>query len=466
MDHVTHTLLDQVQPETYVLPKCRLRAISGRGLGRERVLDRRLSYVGSAPDNDLVVEDPSVSRTHFKIEGDRTGYKIRDLESKNGTFVNGVRAVEAYLPPNATIRIGATDLEFRLLEETHEVMLSRDPKFGGLIGGSSEMREIFALLARVAPTDATVLIEGESGTGKELVAEALHHHSMRRNKPLVVFDCSAVPAELMESELFGHEKGAFTGAVQKRLGALAEADGGTLFLDEIGELPLDMQPKLLRAIEKREVKPVGSNERRIVDVRIVAATNRNLEQEVADGTFRKDLFWRLAVIHVPLPPMRRRKEDIPLLVNHFLAELAARQPGRPALTVSFETMARLQQHTWPGNVRELKNYVERAAVLSEDGEIAPQLISPVARDPGLARAQASELAAGDHVPVDFTLPFKDAKARLVDVFERAYWQRVLETSRWNISAAARASGIHRKSLEYLLKKLDLREPRGSTGFDV
>lgn len=445
----TRTLTSATFAERYTLPKYRLRVLSGPDAGLERTFDRRLVYIGSAPDNDLVLEDPSVSRNHLKIDGERSGYRIRDLESKNGTWFAGVRLCEAVLGPTAVLRLGQTELQFEQLAELHEVALSRDPQFGRLLGQSPEMRELFALMARAAPTDATILVEGESGTGKELVAEAMHQHSKRAGGPFVVFDCSTVQRDLMESELFGHVKGSFTGAIQNRAGAFAEAHGGTLFLDEIGELSLDLQPKLLRALEKREFKPVGSNDRRPADVRIVAATNRDLAQMVKDGTFREDLFYRLAVIQVPLPPLRRRKSDIPGLVSHFLAEAQARAARPGALTVSFETMQQLQAYPWPGNVRELKNQIERAAVLSDGKELQVRL------DGGASRPVP---AVEGGVTVDFALPFKDAKARLVDDFERVYWQQAMERHQWNVSAASRACGLHRKSLEYLLRKLDLQRP--------
>ncbi|MCO4761112.1 MAG: sigma 54-dependent Fis family transcriptional regulator [Myxococcales bacterium] len=450
MAHATRTLTSAM-PERFTLPKYKLRVLDGPGAGTERICDRRLVYVGSAPDNDLVLEDAAASRCHLKIEGERQGYRVRDLSSKNGTWLAGSRLVEAVLTGDTTLRIGQTRVAFELLSEVHEVALSLEPRFGALIGASREMREIFALLARVAGADVTVLVQGESGTGKELVAEALHSHSTRANGPLVVFDCSAVQPNLMESELFGHVRGAFTGAVAARQGAMVEADGGTLFLDEIGELSLELQPKLLRALEKHEVRQVGSNERKRVDVRVVAATNRDLAAMVSEGTFRQDLFYRLNVIRVVLPPLRRRPEDVPILVQHFLEEAQARSQDKRQMTVSFETMQQLQAHAWPGNVRELRNYVTRATVLSSGAELEMRLDTQPVTDQG----------SGAGVDVRYDLPFKDAKARLIDVFERTYWTRALEAHGWNISATARATGLHRKSLEYVIKKLDLKRPAKS-----
>jgi len=425
------------------------------GGGASRLFDGRLIYIGSAPDNDFVVDHPTVSRTHARLEFDGTGFLLRDLQSKNGTWIDGVRVTEAYVPATSRLRFGTAEAAFGLDEQAVEVQLARGDRFGRLIGRSAQMREIFALLPRVARSDVSVLIEGESGTGKELVAEAIQAHSRRADKPLVIFDCSAVPPELVESELFGHVKGAFTGAIANRAGVFEAANGGTLFLDEIGELPLELQPKLLRALEKGEFKPVGDNARRVADVRVIAATNRQLDREVEAGNFREDLYYRLAVIKVRLPPLRRRPEDIPLLVETFL-EVS----GATDVQVGYETMRRLQAHPWPGNVRELKNYVERAVVLAENGRLETRHLSSrsIKKEPAV-----HEVGDGNRtlLSVDFELPFKDAKQRLLEVFETRYWTRLLDETGGNISEAARRGGIHRKSLEYVVKKLDLRgESRG------
>ena len=418
--------------------------------GASRLFDGRLIYLGSAPDNDFVVDHATVSRTHARLEFDGTGFLLRDLQSKNGTWIDGVRVHEGYVPATGRIRLGHAEVAFSLDAQTIEVQLARDDRFGRLIGRSAQMREIFALLPRVARSDVSVLVEGESGTGKELVAEAIQAHSRRAQKPLVIFDCSAVSPELIESELFGHVKGAFTGAIANRAGVFEAADGGTLFLDEIGELPLELQPKLLRALEKGEFKPVGDNSRRVADVRVIAATNRQLDREVEAGNFREDLYYRLAVIKVRLPPLRRRPEDIPLLVETFLEA-----SGATDVQVGYETMRRLQTHPWPGNVRELKNYVERAVVLAENGRLETRHLSSrsIKQEPAV-----QEVGDGTRtlLSVDYDLPFKDAKQRLLEVFETRYWTRLLDDTSGNISEAARRGGIHRKSLEYVVKKLDLK----------
>ena len=453
----TKTLLVDVAPEKLTLRKYTLRSLDVTG-----IFGQRLLYVGSDPDNHFVVEDPTVSRVHCKIEADRQGHRIRDLDSKNGTYINGIRVTDAYLPGECRVRVGNTEIQFSLGDESVEVQLATKDRFGRLIGGSLEMREIFALLARIAPTTATVLVEGESGTGKELVAQALHEESTRSDKPFVVFDCSAVPRELVESELFGHIKGSFTGATQNRVGAFEEATGGTLFLDEIGELPMDLQPKLLRVLESREVKPVGSNQRTRVNCRIIAATNRNLEQEVAAENFREDLYYRLAVIKLQLPALRNRVQDIPLLVRCFVQEMRSQVPESGDFQISYETMAKLKKHPWPGNVRELKNFIERAILLADTGRIetrfisGPRIVASSDADvDGAIQSVPGETTSVGAMRVDYKLPYKDAKNRLIDEFERVYWTRQLGKSSGNISEAARRGGIHRKSLEYLLKKLDI-----------
>jgi DNA-binding NtrC family response regulator len=300
------------------------------------------------------------------------------------------------------------------------------------------MRQMFTLLEDVAATNATVLIEGETGTGKELIAEEIHNHSSRRDGPFVVFDCGSVPRELIESMLFGHVKGSFTGAITDRRGAFAEAHGGTIFLDEIGEMALDLQPSLLRVLDKRAVRKVGSNTYEKIDVRVVAATNRDLRAEVAKKTFREDLYYRLAVIRVSVPPLRERGTDIPLLINHFVSSFG------PGLVVAPEDMARLVRHSWPGNVRELRNVIERACLLSRGNTI------------NLEDALVSEAAPSLGIRTD--LPFKEAKGQLVEMFEREYIEDLMRRHKMNLSAAAREAQIDRKHLRELIRKYGL-DPR-------
>src|SRR5690606_28695 len=307
------------RPTTITLRRCKLALMRG-DVPREYVYEQDVVHIGAMEDNDLVVDDETVSRNHCKIfrEGDQ--YMIADLGSTNGTFVNRVRIREAFLHEGCTITLGTSDIKFQPIDEKLRIVPSDRERFGDIIGRDRGMREIYAILEKIAPTDATVVIEGETGTGKEVVARTLHQQSRRRDGPFMVFDCGAVPENLIESELFGHEKGSFTGAIATRQGVFELAHGGTVFLDELGELALDLQPKLLRVLEQREVKRVGGVKPIKVDVRIVAATNRDLEEEVRAGRFREDLFYRLTVVRLQLPPLRERKDDIDLLARHFLAQ--------------------------------------------------------------------------------------------------------------------------------------------------
>lgn len=455
---ITRTVV--IDPGTEALRLRRFVLRSADGAAHE--FSGRRVRIGSHPENDVVLDDPTVSRHHARIEVDARGYRLIDLQSKNGSRIDNTRIAEAWLEQGATLRFGRVSLRFELLEEEVEVALSKRTRFGRLRGRSERMREVFGLLERVSLADVTVLVEGESGTGKELVAEAIHEASPRRDGPLVVFDCSAVSPELIESELFGHVKGAYTGAANAREGAFEQAKGGTLFIDELGELSLELQPKLLRALEQRQIRRVGGNEVIQTDVRIVAATNRRLRDAVREGTFREDLYYRFAVITVELPPLRDRPEDLPLLVEHFIQEIGQQQ-NIDALNVSFQTMEKLKNYHWPGNIRELRNFIERAALLTAGGEVDARWLpegSPAqSRPEPTAKPEDWLREAG----VTLELPFKDAKAVLVDTFEREYWTRQLEAHGGNLSAAARSAGVHRKTVEYLVRKLGLREPSDDEG---
>lgn len=319
-------------------------------------------------------------------------------------------------------------------------------EYAGMVGGAPAMREVYRLIERAAPTDVTVLISGESGTGKELVARALHEKSRRRGGPFIALNCAAIPAELVESELFGHVRGAFTGADRDRVGAFQAASGGTLFLDEIGDLALSAQAKLLRVLEERALSRVGSHTMIPIDVRIVSATNRPLERLVADGGFREDLLYRLAILQLHLPPLRERREDIIPLVVHFIAR-TAKQHSLPSRPLAEDARRALLAHDWPGNVRELRNCVERALVLAEGEEITVRDLPPaVSGSRGVLRP--GEAAAA-------SLTFSDARERVILNFERDFLSAALERHAGNVSATARAVGLHRQSLQKLLRKLGL-----------
>ncbi len=381
------------------LRTCRI-VVVGRGGGETaHVFDKGEIRLGAMSDNDVVVDDESVSRYHGRIVQEDSGYLLADLGSTNGSFIDRVRVREGYLRPGSTIHLGQAELRFQAGEEEVEIVPSRKDRFGDLIGRHPRLREIYAIIEKIAPTNTTVVIEGETGTGKEVVAQTIHKMSPRAGGPLMIFDCGAVPANLVESELFGHEKGAFTGAIMTRLGLFEMADGGTLFLDELGELPLDLQPKLLRALEQREVRRVGSHRPIKLDVRIIAATNRNLDDEVRSGRFRQDLYYRLSVVRLVLPPLRERAEDIPLLVKHFLKNASynrAPDGGTRVKSVSREALELLGAYVWPGNVRELVNTVERAVSFAESDVIEARDLLDPHRGAGLVVRAGLEEVLDEH----------------------------------------------------------------------
>ncbi|MBL0220522.1 MAG: sigma 54-dependent Fis family transcriptional regulator [Myxococcales bacterium] len=446
------------------LRRCRVEVVSGADAGLVRDIEASVIRVGARRGNDVQLSDSKVSGLHCEIRLDDRGYRLRDLDSTNGTYVSGLRINDVYIQPGAQIALGGTRLKFDPLGDSVEIELSDTDRFGSMIGRSVKMREMFARLEKLAKSDTTVLVTGETGVGKELVAEALHDHSPREKGPFVVLDCGSIPPNLIESELFGHERGAFTGATNSYAGAFERAHGGTVFLDEIGELPLAMQPKLLRVLERKEVRRVGGTKTLEVDLRVVAATNRDLGVEVNRGRFREDLYYRLAVARVHVPPLRERKDDLPLLIEHILATT----PGGELASIAQETIDLMMKHDWPGNVRELRNVIERAVLLAETPDTEDSLrrvsaaSSPKAGEASGITVTPSQTAtsaeASMTVPVDVTQPFKNAKQAVISEFEKRYISRLLAQHDGNISAAARAAGIDRMSIHKMLHRLGLANP--------
>jgi len=412
-----------------VPPALKLVVLSGPDAGRVLKLDEGQRYlIGSATDRALVLREPKVSRRHLEIEVLGDGVRITDCESRNGSFHEGARFREILVGTGAVIRVGDSELQLLSGERGVPMPAADSDRFGGLVGRSLSMRQLFTLLSRAAVSDVPILVRGETGTGKEVCAEAVHARSQRAQGPFVVFDCAAVPPALIESELFGHARGAFTGAHTARDGAFVQAHTGTLFIDEIGELPLELQPRLLRAIDRQQVKPLGAAGYREVDVRVVAATHRDLREEVHAKRFREDLFHRLTVVQALLPPLRKRKEDIPHLVRELVG------PSGPE--VSPAALALLTEHDWPGNVRELRNVLERARSLAlKSGMLTPTEL-------GFEGVAVDETREGFHA----------AKDRLIATWERGWVTELLKRAKGNVSRAARLGQLDRVSLHRLMKK--------------
>ncbi len=413
--------------------------IIGPGTHARMELSGRRVRIGSAPTNDLVLDDRLVSRFHCSLIADDTGFRLLDERSANGTFVNGVQVRDGYLPDGARVQLGETLVVVRFGKNAQEVELSQEERFGALVGRSVGMRELFALARRAASSSLSVVILGETGTGKDLLARAIHDHSPRAAGPYQVFDCGAVAPTLIEAALFGHVRGAFTGADSERAGVFEHASGGTLFLDELGELPLHLQPKLLRVLETGTLTRIGSPHPVRVDVRVVAATNRDLHNEVEEERFRADLFYRLAVVPLTIPPLRERPEDIPLLAAHFLGHLLVHSRADAAwlgqhLDGAFGSLA---HHRWPGNVRELRNVVERAAAMADPAEL---------RKDGFARLVALRTCIGE------TMRRRPPLAAAREQFDRDYLRDLLTHTAGDRQRAAELADIHPKSFARLLRR--------------
>ena len=392
--------------------------------------------LGSGAGCDVVITEPTVSRTHAEIELVPEGVAVRDLGSRNGIFYLGQRIERATLSLGAQIKLGGVSVA--LLPDTERLLAVGDyegEEYRGVLGVSASMRRLFAILTRLEGSLTTVLIEGESGVGKEVIARAVHAGSRLAAGPLVVLNCGAIPRDLVASELFGHKKGAFTGATENRRGAFQSADGGTLFLDEIGELPLDVQPMLLRALETGEVRPVGADRVESTRARVLAATNRDLSEEIDAGRFREDLFYRLAVVRVTVPPLRTRPEDVELLAQSFARGIGAETLPSPVIE-------QLKARAWPGNARELRNAVQAYAALG----VLPERARP--------RGALLDLALEE--VVDLARPYAEQKDEVVDRFSRKYLEALLAHAGGNQTLAARLAGLDRTYFGRLMAKLGMR----------
>jgi DNA-binding NtrC family response regulator len=395
-----------------------------------------LIRVGSDPTNDLVLTDPTVSRRHLEVERAPRGLLLKDLGSRNGTWVDGRQTLQAYLEAGDKVTLGKTKLAVKQDAKGTDVELAGGEAFGELVGLSDAMRAAFAELRRCAREDMNLLIEGETGTGKELAARAVHAHSARRHGPFKVVDCNLITEDAAERELFGQLK-------DETPGVFEAAQGGTLFLDEVAELPAALQPKLLRVLETREVTRLGESKARTLDVRIIASTSKNLDEEVRQDRFRSDLFFRLAVARVRLAPLRTRRQDIPVLAQHLLATLGTR------FELSAQTLSLFEGYEWPGNVRELRNVLERGALMQETGNTSwlDFLANPPKKGESPSRT-GLELAAN--------LPYHEAKDRVLADFERIYFAEVMRLAAFDMKVAEQKTGLSMQSLYRLLKKNGLR----------
>ncbi|MCA9585630.1 MAG: sigma 54-dependent Fis family transcriptional regulator [Myxococcales bacterium] len=413
--------------------------VKGPDSGREVRLDAPTTFViGSGASADMRLTDPSISREHLDVTLTPSGVRLRD-RSKNGTFIGGVRVRDVLMQTDTIVTLGTTAVMMRIEADDLALPLSEEVTFGDAFGTAPVMRHLFATLAEAAASEISVLLEGESGVGKDVLARAIHGTSPRREGPFVVVDCGTIPANLIESELFGHVRGAFTGASEDRRGVFEEAHGGTLFFDELGELPVEMQPKLLRALESREIRPVGGNRTRRVDVRVVSATNRRLAEAARRGDFREDLYYRLAVARVTVPPLRDRREDVLPLATRFLRSAK----GDPRVEISPDLGAMLVEYSWPGNVRELRNVIERHAALG-DADMAMLF------DSGAAPAARDDLSA---------LPYHEARRVVLERFEADYIPKVLERAKGVIARAAAHAEVARPSFYRMLERLRIATDR-------
>jgi two-component system response regulator HydG len=442
----------QLPPES--LPSFVLEVVEGPNRGLSMTLDGSQpsrAYIGKSPICQMLLTDPRVSRRHLALDLEGDELRLTDLGSTNGTSVNGVRLMDAFVSGKGeTIRLGETNIRITRVAP-HMVAMPTANAFGRVVGASPEMRRLYPLCERLAASDVPLVIEGETGTGKELLAESLHEKSNRAGGPFVVFDCTAVPPNLLEATLFGHERGAFTGAIATNKGLFQHADGGTLLIDEIGDLDIALQPKLLRAIERAEFRRVGGSQWINVNVRVIAATRRDLDKEIQAGRFRDDLFYRLAVARIELPPLRNRRGDVALLARHFWEHLGGEGP------MPYDLLTRFEDYAWPGNIRELYNAVARQLALGElanaNSEWREGPAHPAPRPAQLdgVPPESSGGKPNDVIErvITMGLPLTRSRELVVDEFERRYVQNVLDRHGGDATTAAVASGIARRYFQLL-----------------
>lgn len=451
----------KLQPrQARVIKRLRVRVDQGRDAGASCEPDGGAAVtVGTSPDNELVLADPTVSRYHLELTRTAQGVQVVDLSSRNGTFVGGVRIERAVVPPGTRLAIGGTTIA---VEDAGDVVAPPDDpgeRVPELIGDSPAMLAVSKLVRKLAPVMSSVLIQGETGAGKEVVARALHNAGPRRDEPFVVVDCGSMPATLIESQLFGHEKGSFTGAIEARAGRFREASGGTLFLDEIGDMPLELQAKLLRVLQSGEVTPVGGKQAERVDVRIVAATHRDLDDMAREGRFREDLLYRLRVVPLAIPPLRERPEDIPVLAEHFAARYAA-ELHTEARYLSDGCIESLATHEWPGNVRELENAIKRALVLAAHEVLSPedfQFLEGPAPPAAEGGSLEERILAETRSLLD--LGETDLHRKLLERLERPLLEAVLRRTGGNQLRAAAVLGINRNTLRKKISELGIAMPQ-------
>jgi len=445
------------------LVRCGLRIDSGPDAGKVYSPLSEQTIIGREPWCDLPLDDAHVSGQHAEITLGADGVRVRDLGSTNGSYCGGIRILDAYLPTGAVLRIGDTKLELFIDEGSHAIERSPLDPTGSLVGKSEPMQRLFGMMKRLAPREIPVLLLGETGTGKTAVARAMHAMSPRASQPFVSFNCAAIPTELAESTLFGHVKGAFTGAHRSQAGIFEQASGGCVLLDEVGEMPLPLQAKLLQVLETRRVRPVGSEQEIPFDIRLFSATNRRLRQDVAEGRFRQDLYFRLAGIELELPSLRDRVSDVPDLAQWLVLRAGRRAVEGASIMQSFRftdaALRLLCSYAWPGNVRELENVIERAVALADgpvlepsdilfsgpEVSIPPPPLLPTAAAPEGSNVSATTGQGG-------VASFREFRANVLDRHEREYLKGVMTVAQGNISRAAQLAGLSRTWFKAALRK--------------